>query len=169
LNVSRLLRWAILPRKYLSNLLRLTNYQFMSQKVLFLDFDGVLHPTYSGSPKFTQLPILESVLTKQPCKIVISSSWRFHMSNEKLRSHLSLPLQSMIIGTTGNAQITPHARFEEIKAFVDSHQIVDWKALDDSYWEFPSVCINLIRCNPNTGITQVEALQLRTWLTNTSS
>ncbi len=136
----------------------------MSEKALFLDFAGVLHPTYSGSPKFTQAPLLESVLTKRPCKVIISSSWRFHMNNEKLLSHFSPSLQKIIIGTTGKAQISPHARFEEINVFVNKHQITDWRALDDAYWEFPVNCMNLIRCNPNTGITQLELNYLIEWL-----
>ena len=136
----------------------------MPNKVLFLDFDGVLHPTHSGSPTFTQLPLLESVLIEQPCQIVISSSWRFHMSLEKLRGHLSAKLQDRLIGVTGDPHIGPHARFQEIKAYVDQYAVFDWRALDDSYWEFPKDCTNLIRCNPNTGITQTELNHLRSWL-----
>ena len=42
--------------------------------------------------------------------------------------------------------------------------IKDWRALDDSYWEFPQGCSQLIRCNPNTGLTQREVKLLSEWL-----
>ena len=41
-------------------------------------------------------------------------------------------------------------------------------ALDDSYWEFPTNCSELIRCNPNTGIGPKEVAQLSSWLSNES-
>jgi len=40
----------------------------------------------------------------------------------------------------------------------------EWMALDDSWIDFPEGCENLIRCNPNTGITDQEMKQLIDWL-----
>jgi len=52
-----------------------------SQFVLFLDFDGVLHPQGGGAagPRFSQLPLLEAWLREPDharVGIVISSTWR---------------------------------------------------------------------------------------------
>ena len=122
----------------------------MSNKVLFLDFDGVLHPTTHGSVLLSQLPLLESALESCDYTMVISSSWRFHMEIDALKNHFSPALQNKIMGITGEAYIGAYARFHEINAYVLQHGIKDWRALDDSYWEFPQGCSQLIRCNPNS-------------------
>jgi hypothetical protein len=61
--------------------------------------------------------------------------------------------------------IGKHARYQEIMTHV--RQLgpgTAWRALDDSYWEFPTSCKELIRCNPNTGIGAKEVAQLNNWL-----
>ena len=136
----------------------------MSNKFLFLDFDGVLHPTTHGSVLLSQLPLLESALESCDYTMVISSSWRFHMEIDALKNHFSPALQNKIMGITGEAYIGAYARFHEIHAYVLQHGVKDWRALDDSYWEFPQDCSQLIRCNPNTGLTQREVKILSEWL-----
>ena len=136
----------------------------MSKKVLFLDFDGVLHPTTHGSALLSQLPLLESALEGRDYTMVISSSWRFHLEMEDLKKHFSSAVQNKIIGITGEAYIGAYARFHEINAYAMQHGIANWRALDDSYWEFPQDCSQLIRCNPNSGLTQREVKVLSEWL-----
>ncbi len=136
----------------------------MPNKVLFLDFDGVLHPTIHGSALFSQVNLLEKALENQVCQIVISSSWRFNMEIESIRGHFSKSIRNHILGVTGEAYIGSYARFHEIHCYVETHGVEDWRALDDAYWEFPKDCGNLIRCNPNTGITEIEIKHLRSWL-----
>lgn len=61
----------------------------MIERVLFVDFDGVLHPV--GRLKRQSLPfeymhVLEAVLRRWPClQVVISSSWRERYGLEQLR------------------------------------------------------------------------------------
>jgi len=117
----------------------------MPNKVLFLDFDGVLHPTTHGTVLLSQLPLLESALESCDYTMVISSSWRFHMEMEDLKKHFSSSVRNKIVGATGDAYIGAYA-------------------LDDSYWEFPQDCGQLIRCNPNSGLTQREVKVLSEWL-----
>jgi len=136
----------------------------MSNKVLFLDFDGVLHPTTHGTVLLSQLPLLESALESCDYTMVISSSWRFHMEMEDLKKHFLFSVQNKIVGVTGDAYIGAYARFHEINAYVLQHGIVNWRALDDSYWEFPQGCGQLIRCNPNSGLTHREVKVLSEWL-----
>lgn len=136
----------------------------MPDKVLFLDFDGVLHPTSHGSALLSQLPLFESAVEQHDCAIVISSSWRFHMDLEKLRGHFSTEVRERILGVTGEPYIGAYARFHEINAYVLEQGIADWRALDDAYWEFPKDCSQLIRCNPNTGLTVSEVNRLQAWL-----
>lgn len=140
----------------------------MPDKVLFLDFDGVLHPTSHGSVLFSQMNLLEDAIGNENCQIVISSSWRFHMDLAKLRGQFSRGLQERILGITGEPYIGSYARFHEINAYVQEQGIDDWRALDDAFWEFPKGCDQLIRCNPNTGMSSVEVNLVRSWLESRS-
>jgi len=135
------------------------------EKLLFLDFDGVLHPSHlAGEAPFSRAALLEETLTLFSPKIVISSSWRFTHNIEKLQKTLPSFISGLIIGTTGSAVAGKHPRFTEIEHFLRSYGPADWKALDDSYWEFPNPCARLIRCNPNTGINDKQILELSQWL-----
>ena len=138
-----------------------------SSKVVYLDFDGVLHPS---SPVmdglFSRSHLLEPLFENSDTSIVISSSWRFTHSLEQLKAKLPSPLAQRVIDMTGNAVIGKHARYQEILNHARQlDPATAWCAVDDSYWEFPTSCKELIRCNPNTGIGPKEVAQLRTWLT----
>ena len=138
-----------------------------SSKVVYLDFDGVLHPSSPiDNALFSRTSLLESAFENSTASIVISSSWRFTHTLANLKSKLPDFLAKRVINTTGAAVIGKHARFHEITAHAYSNDVVVlWRALDDSYWEFPTSCKELIRCNPNTGIGPKEVELLRTWLT----
>ena len=134
-------------------------------KLLFLDFDGVLHPThFAGEDPFNRVTLLEEALVDANLGIVISSSWRFTHSIEKLQKILPKTISSLVVGSTGVPVIGKHPRFHEIMAYLHSYGQADWRALDDSYWEFPSPCPQLIRCNSNTGIGSKELAILSAWL-----
>jgi hypothetical protein len=139
----------------------------MPDKVLFLDFDGVLHPTSHRSVLFSQMNLLEEALGNEVCQIVISSSWRFHMDLATLRGKFSNNMQERILGVTGDPYIGSYARFHEINAYAQEQGIDDWRALDDSFWEFPKGCDQLIRCNPNTGMSSAEVNLVKSWLAST--
>jgi hypothetical protein len=137
----------------------------LKEKLLFLDFDGVLHPThFSGESPFSRALLLEETLALFSPKIVISSSWRFTHHLEKLQKTVPTFISNLIIGATGAAVVGKHPRFTEIQNYLQGYGSVDWRALDDSYWEFPNPCPRLIRCNPNTGITDRQVLELNQWL-----
>ena len=134
-------------------------------KLLFLDFDGVLHPThFAAEEPLSRVSLLEAVLVENAPQIVISSSWRFTHSLEKLQKMLPKTIVDLIIGTTGEPVIGKHPRYHEILTYIQSHGPCNWRALDDSYWEFPPNCQELIRCNPNTGIGQREIDNLQRWV-----
>ena len=70
--------------------------------VLFLDFDGVLHPEHSTESKhFCCLSILEDALRRVPeCKVVITSTWRLEQPYENLLQRFSPDIAAMIEGVT---------------------------------------------------------------------
>lgn len=136
-------------------------------RILFLDFDGVLHPThFAGEDPFNRAHLLEAALNDIPVGIVISSSWRFTHPLEKMQKLLPSSITQFIIGTTGAPVTGKYPRYQEIQIYLQKYGQVDWRALDDSYWEFPSQCAELIRCNPNTGINDKQVKELTCWLSN---
>ena len=137
------------------------------RKIVYLDFDGVLHATSLVTEGLlSRVHLLEPLFESDCAGIVISSSWRFTHSLSSLQAKLPSTLAKRLIGMTGDAVIGKHARYQEIINHVHTLEgPIDWRALDDSYWEFPPHCQELIRCNPNTGVGPKEVAQLRTWLT----
>ena len=136
------------------------------KKIVYLDFDGVLHATSLVTEGlFSRVHLLEPLFESDSAGIVISSSWRFTHSLSSLQTKLPSTLAKRLIGMTGDAIIGKHARYQEIINHVHTLEgAIDWRALDDSYWEFPSDCQELIRCNPNTGVGPKEVAQLNVWL-----
>ena len=84
--------------------------------VLFLDFDGVLHPTRAHSPEFfCQSSVLEVALESNPCELVISSSWRHHQDLTQVVRSLPKFLGLRVVGATGDPFIGKYPRFNEIQ------------------------------------------------------
>jgi hypothetical protein len=134
-------------------------------KTIFLDFDGVLHPASARTESlFSQAELLIGPITKYQPHITISSSWRFHLSPSEIVAQLPVEVRYCVTGFTGDAFIGRHARWNEIQAYCRLHRITDWAALDDSAFEFPTPCPQLIRCNPNTGIQERQISALVAWL-----
>ena len=135
------------------------------KKILFLDFDGVLLSSHfrKGS-EFSKIPLLEELTSKYDLEVVISSSWRFHYSLPELKSKVGKKLGDIVIDTTGEACGSYHARFNEISEWLEFHPKCDWRALDDSKFEFPADCRNLILCDSRTGINQTQVNSLIDWL-----
>ncbi len=135
------------------------------KKLLFLDFDGVLHPLGQGDEVlFSKSHDMAKVLENSSCKIVISSSWRFHYSLDQLRKFLPPAIRGLVCDRTGDPCFGHYPRYQEIKNYMAEREIADWRVLDDSFLEFPCSCKQLIDCNPNTGITEKELLILIQWL-----
>ena len=70
--------------------------------ILFLDFDGVLHPEHCHESRhFCCLPILEDALRQvAECQVVITSTWRLEKSYEDLLQRFSPDIAAMIDGVT---------------------------------------------------------------------
>ena len=134
----------------------------MVDKTLFLDFDGVLHPSIS-TDFFTKVDLLWSAIQDSPPHIVISSSWRFRHTLKQLKQLLGPDIGKCVIGTTGDAFIGRYARNEEINQWISLHRCTNWIILDDSRFEFPENSPRLLLCNARTGLTDDIADKLKTW------
>lgn len=138
--------------------------------VLFLDFDGVLHPTDRRDGPFSCLPQFEQVVRSLPSfDIVISSSWRADHSFCELRAVFSTDIALRVIGTTpymtDGFSSQMYGRESEIRKWLNDAGRADepWIALDDCEWMFSPACSELIHVDSKTGFSKIEenALRLR--------
>lgn len=137
-----------------------------TQRLIFLDFDGVLHPTsIELGPLFCRAGLLIEVLEGTDCQIVISSSWRHHDDLAELLTRLPAALAGRVVGTTGAAHVGRWARHHEILQYLRDRALhTDWRALDDSVMEFPPGCPELIACDPSVGLGPGQCSRIRQWL-----
>ena len=139
--------------------------------ILFLDFDGVLHPQYDGQQvpsdvAFCHLPRFEAVMRCFPnVEIVISSTWREQFELNTLRARFSPDIALRIIGVTPLSadMLTanePKIRECEIISWlqVNNRQGEEWIAIDDCAWQFNKHKNRLIVCKGYIGMDlDVEA------------
>ena len=82
--------------------------------ILFLDFDGVLHPVRSNIDDiFCRTPLLDQFLIHEmpEWRIVLSTSWREPHSMDELLDFIPESLHHRILGTTVPDNILAHARW----------------------------------------------------------
>ena len=138
------------------------------RKIIFLDFDGVLHP--DGVAKFSRLPVLERFLVEMPdAEVVVSSTWREDHTLDQLRDIFSPPLRSRITGVTPSLDdgYDLGGRQSEILTFLANEGLSDtnccWIALDDNAMFFEDSCQNLVLTDSSIGFTEQEGEQLIAW------
>lgn len=139
--------------------------------ILFLDFDGVLHPcgdAYRAATLFARLPALEALLREYPdVRIVVSSSWRTD-GLEALRAMFSDDIGARIIGLTPITERSPDGympamREQEIINWLTANGGLEqpWVALDDADFQFTIHRERLVACNPDVGFDDVACAELR--------
>lgn len=130
--------------------------------LLFLDFDGVLHPQTEGEvvsreEAFCHLPKLEEILRNYPAvRIVISSTWREHFSLTQLRERFSADIRPRIVGTTPVHEYHSARRENEILEWLKENNEgeANWLALDDAIWQFKAHRDNVIACRSYVGLDE---------------
>jgi HAD domain in Swiss Army Knife RNA repair proteins len=141
-----------------------------SIKILFLDFDGVLHPLNSKRENlFCNTHYLEKSFEDNACQIMITSNWRLTHSVDAMRKLLPQKISKFIIGATDVATAVHYQRFVEIQKYLSTHidgSQVDWRALDDMPQDFPIECENLIYCDSHLGMGIAEQTLIAQWLHN---
>ena len=146
----------------------------MTNKLLFLDIDGVCHPlsAYSKGTSFLEyVPLIAKTVGNTP--VVVSSSWRGTYFLDELQEMLQ-PLN--VVGSTPvEDSFGEHgSRQREIKQWLEgdiSGKNWDWIALDDMENLFYKDCTNLILCNGEEGFTEgSEAYKkLEEWMNDESN
>lgn len=146
-------------------------------RALFLDFDGVLHPTVEGASAsdsaagvsaavhttlFGWLPALVALLKPHPdLVIVVHSTWRYTHNLEELREILG-PLGGRVVGSTPRGP-----RYESIQWWLHANPAFGSHCiLDDDPREFPEALpAELIVCDPSTGVSAPDVqARIKAWL-----
>ncbi len=132
--------------------------------ILFLDFDGVLHPEpcYADAQLFCRLPLLENLLRGFPdVDVVISSTWRETRTIDELRARFSADIGRRIIGVTPKwldlpelFEIIGYQRHTEVEGWIrqSGKPWEKWVALDDKPWLFKPFLSNLVVCDTAIGL-----------------
>jgi hypothetical protein len=147
-----------------------------NDRVLFLDFDGVLHPddvyrTRSGlvlrAPGHLMMHagILVEILKEFPkVKISLSTSWVRILGYRRARAALPSGLQSLTVSSTWHSRMPRapfegydmHSRYRQIRAAVTRAGLTNWLALDDDpFASWPDHDRRLIRTDPDLGLSSV--------------
>jgi hypothetical protein len=144
--------------------------------ILFLDFDGVLHPDdVFMTPKGPQLrssgdlfmwaAILDDELAPFPkVKIVLSTSWVRQLDFSRAKKRLPKGLQARIVGSTWHSSMSKvwadqiwwdqTSRHGQISRYVARANITDWIAIDDDAENWASNDLNrLLLADRNHGLT----------------
>lgn len=129
-----------------------------SKQVIFLDFDGVLHPKMNGN--FELISNFLSILNHfSSAKIVISSNWKDGLTTDILTNIFGQHANRVIGKTVSHNGINRH---EEIMSYVKNHCIECYIALDDDCRNtlFEPTCDFLFKTNYYKGLTREEIPKL---------
>lgn len=134
-------------------------------RVLFTDFDGVLHALAGPSASmrsFVWAPLLADLLEPHPeVRLVVHASARQHSPSDFLISRMG-PLAPRVLGVTPPRL----GRWPSIVEWLAARpQVQDYCILDDAAGEFPQALSQLVVCPPRTGVSDPEVqASLRRWL-----
>jgi hypothetical protein len=136
------------------------------RKVVFLDFDGVLHRFTTGT--FRKLPLFCEFLRQNPnISVVISSTWRLQYRLEELREFFEPDVRHQIIDVTPDLTVTAGlialgaTRCEEISSWLVSHpDVTSWAILDDESGLFRNHRDRLVLTDAAEGLVQANLAEL---------
>jgi hypothetical protein len=139
----------------------------MQPFLIFLDFDGVMHPAGCDTSRyFCNLAAFEAVLREHPhVALVIASTWRHAYPLDEIKRNFSADIAGRIVGKTPTWEDEgdEHIRYQEIRKFLKHPKLAGlrWVAVDDSRHEFPPDCPNLVLCDSQRGFDAAAAQALR--------
>ena len=153
--------------------------------VLFLDYDGVLHPDEvfleRGKPVlrargelFMWTPLLEAALVGYPeVRIVLSTSWARELRFARARDCLPEGLRSRVVGATWHSGMERIdgvsleratwwdmvTRYEHIRRYANHARLSDWVAIDDRPEGWDDVDSGrLVRTHSSRGLSEQRVM-----------
>lgn len=149
--------------------------------ILFLDFDGVLHPDAvflenrqpvlrAEGALFMWADLLIDALAPHPrVKIVLSTSWARNLGYQQARDALPEALRGRVIGATMHcimdggwgSGLSEGTRYQQIARYVRRAAVDRWLAIDDDGEGWAGFDRRkLVLTRPEVGISDPEALAL---------
>lgn len=136
--------------------------------ILFLDFDGVLHPAVRGKVPFCHTPLLWQILRACPeVKVVFSTSWRDAFDSVAMLDFVTCgggeDLELRFIGATPNLEDEGLCgrRDLEIQRWLNTNNHAGpWLAIDDMVELFSIGHPNLYVCDGNRGLTDADVVTI---------
>jgi len=152
------------------------NFEKRNRMILFLDFDGVLHPFPMGptDSHLSATSALWKILDRIPeASVVITSTWRerysFQELVELLIAHGGERFASRFIGVTpimeSATDYVPGMRQREIESWLAANEAGQQRyvILDDIEEYFDSACKNLYLVDGVTGLTEDDVESVELW------
>lgn len=136
-------------------------------RLIFLDFDGVLHPLQPELVKlerFCWLPLLADLVAEHPdIYIVVHSTWRYEYTEPELRQMLG-SLGRRFVGCAPRAP-----RQQAIEMVLQANKgLRAHLVLDDDPREFSGSTLNVLLLDPQRGLSDKTAQRaIRDWLRST--
>lgn len=154
--------------------------------VLFLDFDGVLHPSEVyfkwGRPTlqaegtlFMWADHLNDILADLPqVSLILSTSWVRVLGYDRARDYLPDALRDRVIGATWKTiQRDPaislglplsywrdSSRYQQIRRYTDHMGIAEWLAIDDNAEDWGDADRHrLVQTDPALGLSDPDVIQ----------
>lgn len=150
----------------------------MSKTILYLDYDGVLHPEpvyrhprggmyfgveHAGHSLFEYAEVLVEALAPYPhVAIVLSTSWVRVLSYSQARAYLPEALRSRVIGATFHSAMNKFefdamSRGAQVLADATRRSATSWVALDDDEdgW-FRATAKHLVLTNGHKGLSDLR-------------
>ena len=125
-------------------------------RVLFLDFDGVVHPAPwlpSTLTHWCWLPLLAQTPARhEDVRLVVHSTWRHEYNLDELRELLDR-LGPRVVGATAGGD-----RLQGIEVWLADHpEVTSYRLLDDDLADFYRRPAELILCDPAKGLSDADA------------
>jgi hypothetical protein len=129
--------------------------------LIFLGFDGVMHPAAGDRTLFEHRDTFEALLREHAhVEVVITSSWREVFDIDTLRDeYFSRDIRARIVDVT---PLIPGAmRWQEVRAYLDEVRYAGpYVVIDDDASEFPAGWAPLLLCEPQTGLDAGKLAEL---------
>lgn len=125
--------------------------------ILFLDFDGVLHPSGTTDSYFCNMPLLESfMLQHRHLKVVVTSIHRKKYPFEAIVNFFPPSIQSRVIGVTPISDKVSD-KYKDVHKWMEINRYNGpWLVVDDNLTSFPEDYKNAIKITPSTGLTKAD-------------
>ncbi|MCF5802354.1 hypothetical protein GIV20_26090 [Pseudomonas tremae] len=151
--------------------------------VLFLDFDGVLHPDAvylsrkgptlrADGELFMWAPVLVDILEPFPTiSLVLSTSWVRQLGFKRAAAFLPLALSERVIGATWHSSMAKdwpdeskwdgRTRYDQISRYASKAQLSHWLSLDDDPDGWGATALHrLVACDPDLGLSNLRTQQM---------